>query len=507
MATEKIDVVIKTSLETNLEKITKEFNKILPTIKKQISSIKEAFEKINIGDIVDVSQVSGKLEEIKKQIKSAFLQNSLEVLTEGVGNTLNNLSETVNNTFKDDGFQEWLENCAEKCKEISEKLETINWQPLIDALTQIGTSVGTVALDILNGLVDIFKWLAENPMVAEILLAIAAAIGVVSTALTIWSTVQKVLNSDLIASPITWIVLAITALIAILILCVVHWEEIKNAVSNAWETIKNAVAQVIEPIKQYLVELWNNVSVVFAAIWQIISTIFQAIWNIISSILGSIWNIFSQIFNWIWQLVSKVFEGIWNVISPIINRIWDAIKYFLEKVKQMWSSIWNNISNVVKNIWNGIWSAIKSVINLILGGIEGFVNGAIKGINFLLRGISNVANAIGHLIGLSPINLQISLISLPRLAKGGIINSPTIALIGEYSGARNNPEIVTPQNIMAETFRNEMVDILASNGNSNKPIRVQVYWGTKNVVDEIINGINEKTRQTGKAQIKVAYNY
>ena len=38
-----------------------------------------------------------------------------------------------------------------------------------------------------------------------------------------------------------------------------------------------------------------------------------------------------------------------------------------------------------------------------------------------------------------------------------------------------------------------------------QPVRVQIYWGTKAVVDEIIDGINEKTRQTGKAQIKVSY--
>lgn len=433
----------------------------------------------------------------------------------------------INNVVKSEGFQQFLHNCSEKFRVITEKLASINWQPIINALTQIGTAVGSVALDILGGLTDVFKWLAENPIVAEILLAIAAAIGIVSTAISIWSAIQWILNSSLLTCPITWIIIAIVALIAIIILCVQHWNEISEVVSNVvnsivefvqnlWSQISfifEAIWNVISTILGFIWSLfstvfqaiWNIVSPIINAVWQIISTIFQAIWNIISTILGSVWNIFSQIFNWIWQLVSKVFQGIWDIISPIINRVWETIKVVLEKIKTIWSNIWNTISNVVTNIWNGIWGTIKNVINSILSGIEGFINGTIRGINKLLSGISNVANAIGSLIGLDPINLQISTISLPRLAKGGIINSPTIALIGEYSGASSNPEIVTPQNVMAETFRDEMTDIFASNSSNNKPIRVQIYWGAKNVVDEIIDGINEKTRQTGKTQIKVAY--
>ena len=64
-------------------------------------------------------------------------------------------------------------------------------------------------------------------------------------------------------------------------------------------------------------------------------------------------------------------------------------------------------------------------------------------------------------------------------------------------------EITTPQNIMRETF-NEVLENHEWN-NNKQPVRVQIYWGTKAVVDEIIDGINEKIRQTGKAQIKGEY--
>ena len=110
---------------------------------------------------------------------------------------------------------------------------------------------------------------------------------------------------------------------------------------------------------------------------------------------------------------------------------------------------------------------------------------------------------MGSLIGLDPISLKLSTISLPRLAKGAVLKVPTVAEMAEYPGASQNPEIVTPQNIMEETF--DRVLARYNDSNNGQPIRVQVYFGAKNVIDEVIDGINEKTRRTGKAQIKVGY--
>lgn len=42
------------------------------------------------------------------------------------------------------------------------------------------------------------------------------------------------------------------------------------------------------------------------------------------------------------------------------------------------------------------------------------------------------------------------------LAAGGIIDRPTMALLGEYAGARRNPEIASPVSLMREVFREEM---------------------------------------------------
>lgn len=424
-----------------------------------------------------------------------------DAIIQNLANALNNLLGAIDNVVQSQGFQDWLNNCSDKFRTISEKLSEIDWQPLIDALTDIGETIGTTALDILNGLVDIFKWLVENPIVLEIILGIAVAIGVVSTAISILSAVIALI----IVAIINWdnIMNWLKQTVEIVINAVVEfftnlWNQISFIFEAIWEVISTILNFIWNLVATVFEAIWNIVSPILNAIWSIISTIFQAIWNIISSILTSIWNIFSQVFNWVWQLISKVFQGIWNIISPIINKIWETIKFVLGKIQEIWSTVWNTISSVVNKVWNGIWNGIKSVINSILGGIESFVNGTIKGINKLLSGISSVANAVGSLIGLDPINLQINTISLPRLAKGGVLTEATAVVAGEYSGAKSNPEIVTPQNIMRDTFEDVLSDF---NGNNGQPLHVTIQYLGKEIFDDTIDYINSKTRRTGKNTI------
>lgn len=72
----------------------------------------------------------------------------------------------------------------------------------------------------------------------------------------------------------------------------------------------------------------------------------------------------------------------------------------------------------------------------------------------------NVAVAVGAGVALAGIAAIGGWTALPAVAtlvgatafaNGGVLTSPTVGLIGEYSGASHNPEIVSPQSIMRET--------------------------------------------------------
>ena len=502
-----------------------------------LSSVWGSFEKIiTNGTVYSILEnILSIIGNIAQAWSNAWnYNNNGDVIVQNLSNAFNNLLIAINNVVQSPEFQEWLNNCSDKFREISEKIASIDWQPLVDALTQIGTSIGTFALDILNGLVDIFKWLAENPTVAEIILAIATAITVVSTVIGVLSGVMTALTAvstalNISLLPLIAIIVAIIAVIALIVLAIMNWDTITKALADTWEWIKQKAQEIWTAISNFFTNLWQGICDFFTNIWNSICNFFVDavnknketainVWTAISNFFSNLWNGIKNVATTVWNAISGFFSSVWNSIKTVANNVWNGIKTaisnvingikntisnVLNAIKTVWNNIWNGVKNTVVNIWNGIWGAIKSVINYILSGIESFVNGIIRGINWVLSGISKVANAVGSLIGLDPISLQLNTISLPRLAKGAVLKVPTVAEMAEYPGASQNPEIVTPQNIMEETF--DRVLSRYQDSNSNQPIRVQVYFGAKNVIDEVIDGINEKTRRTGKAQIKVGY--
>jgi hypothetical protein len=55
--------------------------------------------------------------------------------------------------------------------------------------------------------------------------------------------------------------------------------------------------------------------------------------------------------------------------------------------------------------------------------------------------------------------VQIATIIATPLAQGGIVSGPTHALVGEYPGARNNPEVVAPLNKLKGMLRESGGDV------------------------------------------------
>lgn len=80
MTAEEIDIVVNASVE----KAVKEFEKLLPSIKKQLAGIKKEFDNANIKDIVakiDVKTIKQQTKQVKKMIKEAFDPNDTSGMT------------------------------------------------------------------------------------------------------------------------------------------------------------------------------------------------------------------------------------------------------------------------------------------------------------------------------------------------------------------------------------------------------------------------------------------
>ena len=91
-------------------------------------------------------------------------------------------------------------------------------------------------------------------------------------------------------------------------------------------------------------------------------------------------------------------------------------------------------------------------------------------------------------------------------AKGGVFTSPSLALIGEYSGAVHNPEIITPQNLLDERLMANNKHLLgAINSMTNNivqavnDISMDVMIGDETIAKSAGRGNQAWYRKTGKS--------
>lgn len=440
--------------------------------------------KITAGQIA--SLISSVWESVEKLITNGTVYTSLELILaiigniaeassnawkyEGNGDTiiqtmadmLNSILNTIRKITASEGFQKFLNGVSNAFSGILTFTKPVldDFLSLIKPLSEIALSI---AGDILNSIGNALKWIGDNEIAVTILESLAIAIGLVVAGIKLYNFVQSGAlvatlkhTAALIAQGVAWvaanwpillIVAAITAVIAIIILCVKHWDEIKETVTNVCNKMKETVSNWVNNVGQFFSNLKINIVNKVAEIRDGIKNKFQEAYN-------GIRNIFSNIGNF--------FNGIWRNIKNTFTNLG--------------TSIGNAISGAVKTGINGVISLIEKTINTAIR----LINGGIKLIN-LIPGVS---------VG------TINTLNLPRLAKGNVAYDETLAIFGEYSGASNNPEITTPQNIMRDTFE----DVLSNYGgnSNNRPIYLTVNVGNKKLGQILLDDLRDTTRRTGK---------
>ena len=418
--------------------------------------------------------------------------NGTEII-QSLANMLNDVTEVIVNLVSSTGFQNFLDGVLSAISGIVQFLE-----PIVSGFSEVAGIILEIVMstigDLLTTMGNALQTIAQNETASAVLEAVGMAIGIIVSAIVLWNAAQLILNGlmtvfTVITSPIGLIILGIVAAITAIILIIQNWGAISEWFSNLWTSICTTLQEVWNSVKEFFVNLWQGICDTAMNVWNGIKDFFVSIWTGISTFFSNIWNGIKNVAMTVWNAIT-------STISNVINGIKNTISNVLNTIKTVWSNIWNGIKNVVTSVWNGIWNIIKSVVNNILSGIEGFVNGVIRGINWVLSGISKVANAVGSLIGLNPISLQLSTISLPRLAKGAVLKVPTVAEMAEYPGASTNPEIVTPQNIMEETF--DRVLARYQDNDNSQPIYLTVNVGNAKLGQILLDDLRNMKRRSGK---------
>lgn len=313
---------------------------------------------------------------------------------------------------------------------------------------------------------------------AEIAQSVAAGVAAAAT----WA-----LNGAIavLTSPITLVIAAIAALIAIGVLLYQNWDTVVEFAKTAWQGLCDFISGICQAIGEFFSGLWAKLQEIFEPIGQWFSEKFQQAWDAIVNIFSGIGEWFSGVFQGAWDAIVNIFTpiGSWfgqrwaDVTSALANigawftdmfqKAWTGLTNIFSKLGSWFGERWNDVTSALSSVSNwfgemftnaynavkdafssigdffsGVWEtvkgifvnagqmvgeavggAFKSAVNAVLGTIENVVNGFIGMIN-------GVLDVVRNLPGLGWVG-SVSTVSLPRLARGGIVDSPTIAMIGE----------------------------------------------------------------------------
>ena len=446
-------------------------------------------------------------------------------LIQGIANMINDVTGAILNLDSSTGFQSFLDGIISAFSGIVQFIEPVvsGFSEMAEKMLEI---VASTIGDILKTVGDALQAIAQNEVAVEILKALGEAIAIVVGAIVLWNIAQAILNGlmglfAIITSPITLVVLAIVAAITVAILIFKNWGTISEWLGQKFNEARENINTAFQNIGQWFEDRKNDICNAFSDIgnWFMdkfnnakdgVQNAFQNIGNWFKDRKNDITNTFSNIGQWFSDKFNNAVQGIKNAFSSVktfFSGVWQGIcgvfgnvaNWFRDKFSQAWQAVKNVFSTggrIFDGIKEGILSGLKSIVNAIIYGINKVIRIPFTGLNTVLRNIRNA-----EIMGLRPFSWigTISVPQIPRLAKGGVLTEATTVLAGEYSGAKTNPEIVTPQNIMRDTFE----DVLSNYSGNGQPLHVTIQYLGKEIFDDTIDYINQKTRRTGKCVIKV----
>ena len=201
-------------------------------------------------------------------------------------------------------------------------------------------------------------------------------------------------------------------------------EDVPNGVDSAFESIKTFFSDVEEKAKKgfhTIVDPWIEIA------------------NRAQSALEQ--KIFKPIrdnFSGTKKQAGEAWEGIKKAFSPVAD--W---------FKNVFSNAWQGVKNVFSKggeIFNGIkegmFNTFKTVVNALIDGINTVIARTFEGLNNALRTIHDIS-----ILGVKPFEWihTFDVPEIPKLAAGGIVKAPTLAVVGDNPGAGSgNPEVVAP---------------------------------------------------------------
>ena len=445
--------------------------KALEKIKKLVKSIGEAFLKGFKPDKL-VAKFKGVWDKIKLSGQNALnkldlgkLRTSIETLAESTGNLFYTVFGRVG---------EFIGNLLSNIIG-SETVQSIIGA-IPTALDIIAAGLDTVSV-VLDALFDILEKIAE---VLKPIFDVADQImsDIIDGIVAWWNTDGEAILTS-VNSLINNIKDDILYLLDFALKPLYEWlaAECKNLWDNHLNPLWQKILSVIRPLIELIQTLWKNV----------LSPLVRYVG---SEFIAGIKNALQII----WTVVKPVVEYILDTVGNLIEVFKGLVKFLTGVFSGDWEKAWEGVKDIFGAAWEQMKNLVKGVVNAIIGIINGFLRLCVSPINGFIAQLNRIGNSkLAKRLNLDFTIGEVRAPQIPYLAKGGIVDRATPAIIGE-----NGKEAVVPLE-----NNTEWIDTLAEKLSANSPTKLTLNVDGKALGYAVINNINSITRQTGTLQLSL----
>ncbi len=214
---------------------------------------------------------------------------------------------------------------------------------------------------------------------------------------------------------------------------------LSDVLSGMASQMPQLIPMAQEAIWTIINSLTANLPLILQSGIAILVSLIAGITEMLPSLIPKIMSILILVCDTLIQNLPMLISVAWDLIVALGQGLLKALPMLTQYIGQLSRSIIDKILNtdwlaVGKKIITGIWNGIKALAGGIGDSFSGFFSG--------FFGKSKSSSSGGDTV------------SVPKFARGGVVSGPTLAMVGEYGGARSDPEVISPLSKLRQLIGN-----------------------------------------------------
>lgn len=494
-------------------------------VKYDISNLNDVYGAIHVIQTeLGYTGTTAKEASTTIQGSAASMKAAWSNLLTGLATDTGNFDKVIANFVK--SAETTISNVLPVIQKIAQKIPPLIQEllpELISVVTEISTQLIPTIIDVSIGIINALENALSDIIAAIIELIPPLMEGLTEALPTIIDGILQIIillceNFSSIITPIIDVLPSI--IMAIVNALLNNLPTLINGVIQLVLGIVAATGQIIETLAPMIPDIiFAIVEAIIAAIpdilagvWQVVLSLFslmgdcvEGLWGYVTSFWDNVKELFGKVGDWFYEHVIKpigdFFKDLWDGIKDIFASVGnffketfqkgvDKIKSVFGKITAFFSDVWTKIKNIFSKVGEVVGKAItntvKKAINAVLSTAVKIINGFISAINLAISAINLIPG----------VNIKkLSKLETPQLAKGGVVDTATLALIGE----QGKEAVVPLEN------NTEWLDMLEERLSGNRDVATPIILNVdgKTFAQTSIKTINELTAQTGTLGLRV----